>query len=145
MYGKRFLLMLKWAVFLVIIEYGLQYATIFIILVIVGLTKHISIDANVTKSLLIPSTIISQLIFIPFVYLFCYKAAKESFKKGLNTGLRRGYAGLYVSMGVALISQLIIIVVNYFLTGNFNFAVGVLPIIVGWIAGSKAEKRFSKK
>jgi hypothetical protein len=144
MAGKRLWLMLKWALFLLVTEFVLYFVILVIIGLIAGLT-HSTLSNTMLSTF---SLIVSQIVFLAFVYWFCYKATIECLKKGLTLKSTQGNMigqGTSFSIGVALLTEFLTILVVFLISGKFNFAIGFIPLALAWIAGSKAEKNFFGK
>jgi hypothetical protein len=136
--GARFKLILKWAVFLFVISVVIQVITLFL----VGLFSSI-INTGLDQSwITLIGIFLASLLTLPFVYWTALKAALEAYRKKV---LGPKQKGLNIAIGVIVFALLMEVILGYLLTKQIDFRIGVLPILLAFVAGQRADSVYRKK
>lgn len=139
MAGARIKIIFKYAAFIVVIGLVSQFLAAFLVGLLGGLVLQNLSESTIT----LISTIIGMLVVLPFAYYFSYKAVVEYLSGGQNRWQKN--IGMSVALGTIFLAAAIAGGISYFLTGQFNLSVGLLPLLVGLVAGRKAEAKFARK
>lgn len=136
---ERLKIFFKYAAFIVIAGIFIELISSFL----VGLAGSLVLKNPSEESLAFISIIISMLLILPFAYYFSYKAVTEYLSGGANRWQK--HISISISLGVIFLAAVMGGGIRYLLTGSFNISFGLLPLLLGLIAGRKAESRFVKK
>jgi hypothetical protein len=136
--NARIKVVLKWTGILLVTGFITQIIVTILVGVVAGLTSGGVYNEN---NLLLISRIISLISVLPLAYWCSYKAVAE-YLQGKNK-YQKGI-GLNIALGVIFLTVGINGIINYVLSGSFNFSAGVLPIVLGFIAGRQAESKYAK-
>lgn len=139
MAGERLKISFKYAAFIIVIGVVAQLLAAFL----VGLFGGLVLENPSEDTLTSVSTIVGMLVLLPFAYYFSYKAVVEYLSGGPNRWQKN--IGISVALGTIFFSTAIPTGISYFLTGQFNFSFGLLPILLSLVAGRKAEAKFARK
>lgn len=139
MFVERIKIFFKYAAFIVIAGIIIEFISSFL----VGLAGSLILKNLSYESLAFISMIISMLLVLPFAYYFSYKAVTEYLSGGASRWQK--HIGISISLGVIFLAAAMGGGIRYLLTGSFNISFGLLPLLLGFIAGRKAESRIVKK
>lgn len=137
MVGERLKVIIKWGGLLVVVSAVLLFGISFLIGILAALLLGSKYDQQLVT---IAAILIAAIGALPFSYLFPYKATMEYLRGGKSRYQKN--IGFNIGIGVIAVAALIGMAANFLLTGQFNISLGLIPLILGFLAGRNAEKQF---
>lgn len=127
-------LVLKWSFLLFILSFAFQFMVAFIfalVLAIFGFDQE-----YIEKNIDLLTVLFASVALLPVIYWVCLKAAREAYQKKVLDPKQKG---INITMGVVFLTIIFNVAATYLLTGTFDVKIGILPIIIAFVAGKKAD------